>query len=291
MPEHIPVLKDEVADLLKITGGGIFFDGTVGLGGHSAAIMEACAANYLYGTDKDGEALEIAEKKLAPFKGRFTLFHGDFRNLKNFYPPLDIGKIDGFLFDLGVSSFQLDNPEKGFSYAKEAPLDMRMDKNQSLTAYEVVNNYTHEQLLTILKKYGELTNAARIVDQIVFHRKTKQIANTGELKTIIRRVAPQQKTMDPLARIFQAIRIEVNRELVGLEEFFNDLFNLMKPGARVVIISFHSLEDRIVKAALKDAKSKGIMTILTSKPVMARESELGINPRSRSAKLRAGERK
>ncbi len=291
MPEHVPVLKDEVAELLNITKEGIFFDGTVGLGGHSAAILNANSANYLYGTDKDSEALEIARKNLEPFKGRFTLFHSDFRNMKDLLPPMDIAKIDGFLFDLGVSSFQLDNPDKGFSYAQGAPLDMRMDKNQTLSAYNVVNNYTHEQLMDILKRYGELEGPARIVDQIVFHRKAKKIENTGELKTIIRRVAPQQKTMDPLARVFQAIRIEVNRELIGLEEFFGDLFNMMKPGARVVVISFHSLEDRIVKTVLKRARENDIMNILTSKPVTAQESEVKMNPRSRSAKLRAAERR
>lgn len=291
MPGHIPVLKNEVADLLNITEDGIFFDGTVGLAGHSTAILNANPANYLYGTDKDSETLDIARKNLEPFNGRFTLFHSDFRNIKNLLPLIDITKIDGFLFDLGVSSFQLDNPGKGFSYAQDAPLDMRMDKNQTLSAFDVVNDYTHEQLTDIFKRYGELASPARIVDQIVFHRKAKKIENTGELKTIIRRVAPQQKTMDPLARVFQAIRIEVNRELAGLEEFFNDLFNMMKPGARVVIISFHSLEDRIVKTTLKRARDKGIMEILTSKPITARESEVKMNPRSRSAKLRAGERK
>lgn len=291
MPEHIPVLKDEVADLLNIKKGGIFFDGTVGLGGHSVSILNANNTNYLFGTDKDNEALAIAQKNLEPFKGRFTLFHSDFRNMKNLCPPINIEEIDGFLFDLGVSSFQLDDPVKGFSYAQEAPLDMRMDKNQTLTAYDVVNEYSHKQLTAIFKKYGELANPVRIVDQIVFHRKAKKIENTGELKAIIRRVAPQQKTMDPLARVFQAIRIEVNRELEGLEEFFLDLFNLMKPGARIVIISFHSLEDRIVKSVLKEAKGKGIMDILTAKPLTAQESELRMNPRSRSAKLRAGERK
>lgn len=291
MPEHVPVLKDEVADLLIITKEGIFFDGTVGLAGHSTTILKANPANFLYGTDKDLEALEIARKNLEPFKNRFTLFHSDFRNIKELLPPVDITKIDGFLFDLGVSSFQLDDPDKGFAYAQDAPLDMRMDKNQSLSAFDIVNNYNHDQLMKLFKMYGELENPTRIVDQIVFHRKNKKIENTGELKTIIRRVAPQQKTMDPLARIFQAIRIEVNSELSGLDDFFNDLFVLMKPGARVVVISFHSLEDRIVKTALKNARDKGIMEILTPKPITARENELKTNPRSRSAKLRAGERK
>jgi len=285
---HIPVLKQEVDEFLRISEGGVFFDGTVGMGGHSARILNACPDNYLYGTDKDSDALEIAKKNLEPFPGRFTIFHSDFKALETL--PVDVGKIDGFLFDLGVSSFQLDNPDKGFSYAREAPLDMRMNKDQSLSAHEVVNEYDYETLAGILKKYGEFQNPAKIVDQIMFHRKTKPIENTEELKTIIRRVAPKQKTMDPLARVFQAIRIEVNGELAGLEEFFSTLFTKMKPGSRAAVISFHSLEDRIVKSVLKEAKENNLIKILTKKPVTASDDEKKTNPRARSAKLRVGER-
>lgn len=285
---HIPVLKKEVDDYLKVSEGGIFFDGTLGMGGHGAGILNACPGNYLYGTDKDNDALEIAKKNLEPFQNRFTLFHSDFKELDTL--PMDVGKIDGFLFDLGVSSFQLDNPVKGFSYAREAPLDMRMNKDQKHSAYEVVNDYSHEELAGILKKYGDFNNPSKIVDQIMFHRRTKKIENTEELKTIIRRVAPQQRTMDPLARVFQAIRIEVNRELSGLEEFFSTLFYKMKPGSRVAVISFHSLEDRIVKTALKEAKGNNIIKIITKKPVTAEDFEMKTNPRARSAKLRVGER-
>jgi 16S rRNA (cytosine1402-N4)-methyltransferase len=288
MFKHVPVLKNEAAEFLKVSQGGCFFDGTVGTGGHSTMILNTNPVNVLYGTDKDSEALEIARKNLETFENRFTLFHSDFRNIQAL--PINIEKIDGFLFDLGVSSFQLDNPAKGFSYSKEAPLDMRMDKLQTLSAYDVVNGYSHEKLMETFKKYGEFKDPARIVDQMVFHRKTKKIENTEELKRMVRKVAPKQKTMDPLARVFQAIRIEVNRELTGLEEFFPQLLNTMKPGARIVIISFHSLEDRIVKSALKKAKEKKLIKILTKKPVTADEKELEINPRSRSAKLRAGER-
>jgi len=285
---HIPVLKNEVEEFLIISKGGTFFDGTVGMGGHSSIILNACPKNYLYGADKDLEALAIARKNLEPFKSRFTLFHSDFRNLNSL--PINIARIDGFLFDLGVSSFQLDNPEKGFSYSQKAPLDMRMDKNQDISAYNVVNDYNYEELADIFKKYGEIKNPARIVEQIIYHRKIKKIKTTEDLKTIIRKISPKQKTMDPLARVFQAIRIEVNQELTGLEEFFLGLFSRMKPGARVVIISFHSLEDRIVKSALKKARDSNIMKILTKKPVTAGEDEKKRNPRARSAKLRAGER-
>ncbi|MGD2092302.1 MAG: 16S rRNA (cytosine(1402)-N(4))-methyltransferase RsmH [Candidatus Aminicenantes bacterium] len=288
MPEHIPVLQKEVTALLNVSRGGIFFDGTVGLGGHSALILSASANNYLYGTDKDKESLDIAGKNLEPFKDRFTLFHADFKDIVSL--PIEMNNIDGFLFDLGVSSFQLDSPEKGFSYAQNAPLDMRMNKNQTLSAYHVVNDYSYNQLVEIFQKYGEFKNPEKILQQIIYHRKNKKIENTGDLKTIIRKIYPRQKTMDPLSRVFQAIRIEVNQELTGLETFFLTIFNHMKPGSRVVIISFHSLEDRITKTALKIAEEKNLVKILTKKPLMATEEEIKANPRARSAKLRAAEK-
>ena len=288
MPTHIPVLQKEVTELLKVSDGGIFFDGTVGLGGHSALILNASANNYLYGTDKDRYSLDIAGKNLEPFKDRFTLFHSDFKDIDSL--PIEMNNIDGFLFDLGVSSFQLDNPGKGFSYAQNAPLDMRMDKNQTLSAYHVVNDYSYNQLKEIFQKYGEFKNPEKVLQQIIYHRKNKKIENTGELKTIVRKIYRRQKTMDPLSRVFQAIRIEVNRELTGLETFFLTIFNRMKPGSRIVIISFHSLEDRITKTALKAAKEKNLIKILTKKPLMASEEEIKANPRARSAKLRAGEK-
>jgi len=288
MPAHIPVLPKEVTEFLKVGGGGIFFDGTVGLGGHSALILSASTNNYLYGTDKDMDSLDIARKNLEPFKNRFTLFHSDFKSIDSL--PIEMNKIDGFLFDLGASSFQLDNPEKGFSYAQDAPLDMRMNKNQILSAYQVINDYSYEQLREVFQKYGEFKNPAKILQQIIYHRKIKKIENTGELKTLTRRIYPRQKTMDPLSRIFQAIRIEVNQELTGLETLFLTIFNHMKPGSRIVIISFHSLEDRITKTALNTAKEKNLVKILTKKPLTASEEEIKANPRSRSAKLRAAEK-
>ena len=283
---HIPVLTQAVADLLKVTAGGVFFDGTVGLGGHSALILNASPYNYVFGTDKDSKSLEIAKKNLESFKGRFTLFHADFKSIDSL--PIEIEKIDGFLFDLGVSSFQLDNPDQGFSYAQNAPLDMRMDKNQTLSAYQVVNDYPYDQLMELFREYGEFTNPTKIVQQIVFHRKTKKIENTEELKNLVRKIYPRQKTMDPLSRIFQALRIEVNQELAGLETYFLNLIKRMKPGARIVIISFHSLEDRIAKSVFKKAREENLMKILTKKPIIASREEILCNPRARSAKLRAG---
>ncbi len=285
---HVPVLVEEVGKFLKLAGGGIFFDGTVGLGGHSAAILQASADNYVYGTDKDMESLALAQKNLKDFSGRFTFFHADFRDLESL--PVRIDKMAGFLFDLGVSSFQLDNPARGFSYSQAAPLDMRMDKGQRLTAAELVNNYSYRDLCRVLKTYGEFKSPARIVEQIIFHRKNKKIENTQELKEIVRRVCPPKKTMDPLARFFQALRIEVNQELAGLEEFFQKLFTRVKPGARIVIISFHSLEDRIAKAAIKNAQEHKLVNVLTKKPIIPLAAEIKYNIRARSAKLRAAEK-
>jgi 16S rRNA (cytosine1402-N4)-methyltransferase len=285
---HIPVLTQAVADLLRSRAGGIYFDGTVGLGGHSALLLEACTGTYVYGTDKDSEAMEIARKNLEAYKDRFTLLLSDFKKIDTL--PLEIAAVDGFLFDLGVSSYQLDNPARGFSYAQNAPLDMRMDKNQRLSAYQVVNDYSYDQLSGLLRTYGEFENPGKIVQQIVYHRKTKKIEDTGELRDLVRKIYPRQKTMDPLSRIFQAIRIEVNRELTGLDTYFQALIKKMKPGARIVIISFHSLEDRIVKSVFKKAREEGGLTILTRKPVIAAREEIQANPRARSAKLRAAEK-
>jgi 16S rRNA (cytosine1402-N4)-methyltransferase len=285
---HIPVLTQAVADLLEVTAGGIFFDGTVGLGGHSTLILKACPDNYVYGTDKDSESLEMAKNNLESFNDRFTFFHADFKNIDSL--PLDIEKIDGFLFDLGVSSFQLDNPGQGFSYAQNAPLDMRMDKRQALSAFQVVNDYPYNQLVDLFREYGEFKNPSKIVQQIVFHRKVKKIENTEELKNLVRTIYPRQKTMDPLSRTFQALRIEVNKELAGLEAYFLNLIGQMKPGARIVVISFHSLEDRIVKSAFKKAGEEKRMKILTKKPLIASLEEIHANPRARSAKLRAAEK-
>jgi 16S rRNA (cytosine1402-N4)-methyltransferase len=285
---HIPVLVNEVVEFLNAVKGGVFLDGTVGLGGHSAAVLAAAPNNHVFGLDKDRESLEIAKKRLEEFPGRFSLFHADFKQLESL--PIDIHKIDGFLFDLGVSSFQLENPDRGFSYSRDAPLDMRMDKSKKLTAYDVINDYSYDELADILKKYGEIENPARITEQIVYHRKQKKIASTNELKTIIRRVSPQRKTMDPLARVFQAVRIEVNQELTGLETFLLRLIGSVTPGSRIVIISFHSLEDRIAKSVFKQAKQDGLIDILTKKPLTAKNDELQMNVRARSAKLRACEK-
>jgi len=288
MPDHIPVLAEQVISYLNAPAGGTFLDGTLGLGGHTSLILNASNQNHVYGIDRDKQALEIARKNLEPFAPRFTLFHSDFKNLESL--PIALDTIDGFLFDLGVSSFQLDDPTKGFTYAQNAPLDMRMNQDQQLTAFHVVNQYPFDRLSEIFRKYGEIYNPDKLVQQIVFSRKLKKIETTEQLKSLVRKIFPRQKTMDPLSRIFQAIRIEVNQELTGLDSFFLNLFFQMKPGARFVAISFHSLEDRIVKSTLKKARVSQLISILTKKPIIATEEEINSNPRARSAKLRAGEK-
>lgn len=285
---HIPVLKSEVIEYIGAGRGGVFLDGTVGLGGHSAAILDAAEKNYIYGTDKDTEALAFARQGLAAYSNRFSLFQADFREIESL--PVQLSKVDGFLFDLGISSYQLDDPARGFSYARETPLDMRMDREQKLTARQVVNHYSYEALSRVFKNYGEFRDPARLTQQIVFHRKQKEIITTADLKQVVRRIFPRRPSMDPLARVFQAIRIEVNGELDGLERFFIELIGSMKPGSRIVIISFHSLEDRIVKSVFKQARESRAVEILTRKPVTPGEEEAKANLRARSAKLRAAEK-
>jgi len=285
---HIPVLLKETIDFLAAEKGGVFFDGTLGLAGHSSAILKANPANRLFATDKDKDIIDQARENLADYQGRYTLFHSDFKKLADL--PLDVAEMDGFLFDLGVSSVQLDDPEKGFSYAREAPLDMRMDKTQGFSAADVVNDYNHQQLTELFRKFGEFRDPSTLVNQIIYHRREKRIETTEQLKSIVRRVCPQKKSMDPLARVFQAIRIEVNSELIDLEDFLFELCRNMKPGARLAVISFHSLEDRSVKTIFKQVRENGWVEILTRKPVIASPGENEENPRARSAKLRVVQR-
>ncbi len=284
---HIPVLKDEVLNYLNVKKGKLFFDGTLGFGGHTEAILTMNNQAFVYATDKDNSAIENTKERLNRFKDRFKFFNIDFKEI--FKLSLPINQFDGFLFDLGVSSDQLDNPEMGFSYSKNSPLDMRMDKNQSLTAAEVVNNYSYSELIRVFKDYGEFKKPEKLVKEVIVARKQKKLTDTFELKKVVRNIYKKRKTMDPLARVFQAIRIEVNKELENLEIFFLKLIDMMKKGARIVIISFHSLEDRISKNILREAKNENKLIVLTKKPVIASEEEKRTNPRASSAKLRAGE--
>ncbi len=285
---HIPVLEREIMEFLRVESGRYFFDGTLGMGGHTKAILSANSNAMVYAVDRDRESIKIASSNLMEFKDRIKIIKANFKEIFNLSLPLK--KIDGFLFDLGISSFQVDNPEYGFSYAKDSPLDMRMDKEQELTAEIVVNDYSYNELIRVLRDYGEFKKPERLVKEILLARKKKRLKTSRELKEVIRSIYKKRKTMDPLARVFQAIRIEVNRELSELGEFFLKLSQEMKKGSRIAVISFHSLEDRIVKRSFKKAAELGLLKIITKKPIAPSQEEKDKNPRSRSAKLRVGER-
>ena len=299
----------EVLELLKPERGGIYADGTLGGGGHSEAILTALPdGGRLYGIDRDMDAINAASKRLEPFGDKFTAVHGNFFDMKELMHQRGVDKLDGILMDLGVSSYQLDAAERGFSYREDAPLDMRMDKSAAFSAYDVVNGYGSEQLFRIIKDYGEERYASRIANAIVKNRAEKPIATTLELADIIARSMPaaaRREAQHPAKRTFQAIRIEVNNELGGLEKAIEDAHDLLAPGGVMAVITFHSLEDRIVKSAFKKNEhpctcppdfpvcvcgkvSKG--SIITRKPILPSEEELEQNSRSKSAKLRIFER-
>lgn len=304
--QHTPVLYQEVMEIMAAQPGEIFVDCTLGGGGHSKGFLERTSPDgCLIGIDQDLEALTAAKSHLASFGERVTYVHSNYRNLATIleqYAPLGV---DGILFDLGVSSHQLDEKERGFSYMQDAPLDMRMDTTQSFSAYDVVNGYSEEDLERIIKGYGEENWAKRIAQFIVEFRSRQAIATTGELVDIIKRAIPKGARLQnshPAKRTFQAIRIEVNQELKVLEETIDTAVGFLKKGGRIGIISFHSLEDRIVKERFKYLASDCIcppqlpvcqcgkvaeIKILTRKPIEAQDSELAENSRAKSAKFRA----
>lgn len=308
--KHVSVLYDECIDGLKIKPEGIYVDGTLGGGGHASGICNLLdSQGTLIGIDKDRDALNAAEKRLQEFNCRKQFVQDNYSNIEEVLDRLGVSGIDGALLDLGVSSFQLDNFERGFSYMQKAPLDMRMNAEDSLTAEEVVNSYTGAELTEIIRKYGEEKWAARISDFIVKARKSKRIENTTELVDIIKAAIPAAARRDgphPAKRTFQAIRIEVNDELGHLERAVEAFCNVLNPGGRLCIITFHSLEDRIVKEYFNQRlnpcicpKAFPICTCgkitdvvkVTGKPIVSTKQELEDNPRARSAKLRIIEKK
>ena len=306
--KHISVLLNECIEGLKIKNDGIYVDCTLGGAGHSSVILQHLGENgRLIGIDQDKDALKAAEERLKDFNNA-TLVHSNFENLKNVLDNLEIDGVDGILIDLGVSSYQLDNAERGFSYMQDAQLDMRMNREEEFSAYEVINTYTAEQLFRIIKEYGEEKFAKRIADFIVKAREEKPIETTFELVEIIKSAIPAKARREgphPAKRTFQAIRIEVNRELAIISNTIKDGVEKLNKGGRMAIITFHSLEDRIVKKTYKDltnpctcpsslpvcvCNNKPIVKIITRKPIEASEEELEYNPRSRSAKLRVIEK-
>ncbi|MCM3160392.1 16S rRNA (cytosine(1402)-N(4))-methyltransferase RsmH [Metabacillus litoralis] len=309
MFKHTTVLLKETVDGLNIKEDGIYVDCTLGGAGHSSYLLSQLSEQgHLIAFDQDDTALENAKEKLANYKGKVTLIKSNFRYLSEKLAEIGIDKVDGILFDLGVSSPQLDTPERGFSYHHDAPLDMRMDQQSDISAYEVVNTWTYEQLVKIFFRYGEEKFSKQIARKIESHRETQPIRTTGELVEIIKEAIPapaRRKGGHPAKRIFQAIRIAVNDELKVFEEAIEQSIELLKPEGRVSVITFHSLEDRICKTAFKEAATppelprnmpyipegyEPKIKIITRKPILPSEQELEENNRARSAKLRIAEK-
>lgn len=306
---HKPVFLNECIESLNIRANGIYVDGTLGGGGHSEAICAKLGKEgLLIGIDRDGDAIAAAKERLKNAGCRTLFVRSNYSDIKDVLRELEIDKIDGAMLDLGVSSFQLDNPERGFSYMNDAPLDMRMDQSEKLTAYEVINDYEKRQIANIIRAYGEERWSSRIADFIVKARREKPIETTFELVDIIKSAIPaaaRREGPHPAKRTFQAIRIEVNGELEGLKSAVNDFMDVLSPEGRLAIISFHSLEDRIVKEAFVKAEEpctcpKNIPVCvcgkvpsirrITRKPILPSEEECDSNPRARSAKLRVCEK-
>jgi len=299
----------EVLQYLAPRPGGVYLDGTLGAGGHSELILEASGPDGLvYGIDRDPSALAAASQRLERFGNRFRPLRGSFGDLAELLASQGVGAIDGLLLDLGVSSPQLDRAERGFSFRADGPLDMRMDPSQGDTAADLVNSLSERELERAIKEYGEERWARKIAQRIVAARQERPFETTLQLAELVERTIPrrfQEDRIHPATRTFQGLRILVNSELEQVEQGLQAGIDLVRPGGRLVVISFHSLEDRIVKQRLRDAASgcrcprqlpqcvcgqKPLLRVLTSRPVMAGDAELAENPRSRSAKLRAAER-
>jgi 16S rRNA (cytosine1402-N4)-methyltransferase len=290
---HLSVLPAETLFYLRPERGGLYVDCTVGLGGHTRALLEAGATRVI-GFDRDADALAMARTTLAPWADRVELVHADYRAFDQALDERGIGRIDGALADFGVSSMQLDTAERGFSFQRDAPLDMRMDRSTGATAADLLATASEADIADAIYEYGEERHSRRIARGIVEARQQGTIETTAQLATIVRRAVPYRgyQRIDPATRTFQALRIWVNRELDGLDRFLQTIAGRLAVGARLVAISFHSLEDRIVKHTLRAMQQGGeiALKVLTKKPVIAGDDELQLNPRARSAKLRVAER-
>ncbi len=301
--KHEPIMLNEVIENLNIKENGIYVDGTIGGAGHSSKIVERLKGGFLIGIDRDEEALEVSRKRLSGYQN-VKYVHGRHEEIKTYVNELGIDKVDGILLDLGVSSYQVDEGSRGFSYTKDSLLDMRMDKEQTLTAEDVVNSYSKAELEKIFSDYGEEKFSKKIADRIVKCRESKQIKTTYELADIIRS-AVQKDQVDSFKRIFQALRIEVNGELKELNNTLVDAIKLLNIGGRLCVITFHSLEDRIVKNTFTEMQGKctcpkdfpkcvcgykSYGKVITKKPLVPTDDEQMRNPRSRSAKMRVFER-
>lgn len=302
---HVPVLLNESIESLKLKKGMIIVDGTLGGGGHAESVLQSILpGGQLIGIDKDHEAIERTKERLKEYERSFTTVHDDFKNIKTILLQKNIAKIDGAILDLGVSSFQLDDDYRGFSYSQDAKLDMRMDQDENISAYEVINRYKENDLARVISGYGEERWARRIAKFIVAKRAVKPIETTFELTEIIKAAIPKEARREgphPAKRTFQAIRIEVNRELEGLAKAIEDFSEVIKSGGRLAVITFHSLEDRIVKQEFRRLENPCICPpdapictcgkkpagrVITRKPILPDETETNENNRARSAKLR-----
>jgi len=304
---HIPVMPVETLGMLDAGRGGIFIDATLGPGGHSELILEASPATRVIGLDRDAEVIEIARRRLAGYGERFKAVHSDYRRLKEILQGMGIESVAGILADLGISSYQLDTAERGFSFREAgqgAPLDMRMDRTRDLTAADLVNTLSERELADLIFEYGEERAARRIARGIVKEREKSRIETTGQLAGIVIRAIHQKGywRIHPATRTFQALRIAVNEELEGLDRFVADAVDLLEPDGRLAVITFHSLEDRIIKQALRYQSGRcrcspdqpvcicgavRRVEILTRKAIQPGEDEIRLNPRARSAQLRA----
>ena len=304
---HYSVLLRETIEQLQVKPDGIYVDGTLGGGGHASEVCRLLTRGHLYGIDQDGDAIAAARERLAPFGDRVTFIRDNYRNVKAALSVEGVEKADGIVVDLGVSSYQFDNQERGFSYRFDAPLDMRMDRRQTLTAKEIVNDYPESDLYRIIRDYGEDRFAKNIAKHIVRTRADKPIETTYELNEVIKAAVPAKMRQNghPSKQTFQALRIECNRELEVLRDTLDDFIDILNPGGRLCVITFHSLEDRIVKTIFKTNEKpctcppdfpvcvcgkqpKG--RVLTKKPILPTKGEMEENPRSKSAKLRVFEK-
>ena len=284
--DHSPVMLSETINNLNISDSGFYIDGTIGLGGHSYEILQNLKTGFLIGFDRDSNSIEIARQRLESFKN-FELFHSSYKDLKNILSKFDRKKVNGILLDLGLSSFQLDNPSRGFSYRYSSELDMRFDLDSSETAKDIIINSSDEELAKIFREFGEERNSFRIAKAI---KQLNHSINTDSLTDVINRITPYKYRIKTCARIFQALRIKTNDELDHLNTFLDIFIDFLEPKGRIVIISYQSMEDRMVKNKFRELKKKNILQVLSKKPFIPTDDEISSNRRSRSAKMRVGEK-
>jgi 16S rRNA (cytosine1402-N4)-methyltransferase len=289
MVPHLPVMEEEVLKMLNIKRGGVYVDATIGLGGHTRAILNAVGEEgRVVGIDKDEDALGVVKRRIAD--KRLLMKMGSFSDIKSLLKNSHIFKVDGILFDLGVSMLQLKNYGRGFSFYSKERLDMRMDKSQHFTAWDVVNKYPKDKLEKILSEYGEEPKAKKIAHAIVDYRSKKTIDTCDELAMIVEKVYGYRGRIHPATRTFQAIRIEVNKELEELKKGLDSALKVLTKGGRLCVITYHSLEDRIVKNFMREGSKESLLKIITKKPIVPTSEEINKNPSARGAKLRVAEK-